>query len=126
MWIMLAQNIASTGRGSAPGQGCASTSSRSGGRTRAWPAHQAWIDGNDAGSKSVGCQSQPGRPVAKWAACWPVPLAISSIKPLAGSSRCSSARMGGALRSAAGLWRRASMSGMRQLYAMPGPDRRPP
>ncbi len=73
------------------------------------PSHQAAIDGSERASPSLGCQRQPGSAAAKCAACWPVPLAISSATPCGGSRRSNSAPIGARLRSAAGLWRRGSV-----------------
>jgi hypothetical protein len=60
------------------GQRGARTSSSSGGRTFASDAVRDAIAASASGSASLGCQSQSGRAAAKCAACWPVPLAISS------------------------------------------------
>ena len=64
---------------------------------------QPVIESKCVGCWSVGCQRQPGRAAAKCAACWPVPLAISSAEPVGPSNARSCARMGPWLRSAAGL-----------------------
>ena len=80
------------------------------------------------GSGSLGCQVQPGRPAAKCAACWPVPLAISSARPRAGRRLRSAASKGSRLRSAAGLWRACVSSGGKGVgfvRAILGPQFRP-
>src|SRR5262249_22227094 len=56
-------------------------------------------------SGSLGCQVRCGSAAAKYTACSPVPLAISSTVPRAGSTRRSTARIGSRLRATAGeLW----------------------
>src|SRR5215469_11363182 len=56
-------------------------------------------------SGSVGCHVRCGSAAAKYTACSPVPLAISSTVPCAGSTRRSTARIGSRLRATAGeLW----------------------
>src|SRR3954465_7535318 len=55
----------------------------------------------EASSGSVGCQRMPGKAAAKKHTCCPVPEAISSTLPLAGSTASSTVRMGSLLRSAA-------------------------
>src|SRR3989344_1814770 len=49
--------------------------------------------------KSVGCQVSCGKCAAKYAACCPVPLPISSTKPERGKTSFSTARIGSLLRS---------------------------
>ncbi len=53
-------------------------------------------------SRSVGCHVNLGSALAKWTACSPVPLAISSTVPVAGSTRRNTARIGSRLRCVAG------------------------
>src|SRR5215217_5568423 len=58
-------------------------------------------------SRSVGCQVSAGNAAAQWTACSPVPLAISSTIPRAGSTRRSTARIGSRLRAVEGEVRAA-------------------
>src|SRR6266702_4879402 len=106
IWIMLMQTIAAAA--SMP-HDASRTSSASGGRTLASPlcAVHAAIDARASSSRSLGCQTRCGSAAAKWIACWPVPLAISSTVPVAGRTRSRTARIGSRLRSAEGAcWRR--------------------
>src|SRR5690606_30825786 len=106
---MLMQTIASA---CSTGHGSCAASSVSGGRTlsslasRTQPLMEAW----HAALGSLGCHSSPGRLAAKWATCWPVPLAISSTRPLFGSARRSTSRIGPLFRSAAGEHWRSSFA----------------
>ena len=61
-------------------------------------AAQARMLGKFSG-KSDGCQMSRGKCAAKYAACWPVPLPISSTKPERGKTSFSTARIGSLLRS---------------------------
>ena len=49
--------------------------------------------------RSVGCQMSRGKWAAKYAACWPVPLPISSTNPERGKTSFSTAKIGSLLRS---------------------------
>src|SRR5690606_34737714 len=106
---MLMQTIASA---CSTGHGSCAASSVSGGRTlsslasRTQPLMEAW----HAALGSLGCHSSPGRLAAKWATCWPVPLAISSTRPHFSSSRRSTTRIGPLFRSAAGENGRSSFA----------------
>ena len=81
MWIMLMHTTASA---VSTGQGCRQTSRSSGARTLDTPvcAIQARMEARSSGSGSLGCHVRCGIASAKWTTCWPVPLAISSTKPL--------------------------------------------
>jgi hypothetical protein len=83
---MLAQNAALKVL-AGTGQGWSITSSDSAGATFGRPSHHAATETRDPGTWSLGCDCQPGSERAKWVACWPVPVAVSSIQPLAGSKR---------------------------------------
>src|SRR3989338_8252250 len=82
------------------GQCPESRSSSSGSRRFDNPAAstQARILGKFS-DKSVGCQISCGNCAAKYAACWPVPLPISSTKPERGKTSFSTAKIGSLLRS---------------------------
>ena len=63
---------------------------------------------------------------AKKATCWPVPLAISRTRPVAGSTRRSTSRIGSRLRSVAAAWRPPLGTGCGSKKAMTmGAGRRP-
>src|SRR5947207_3259381 len=116
MWIMLIETTASA---RVTGQTGAEASSASGGLRFASAACTAWATmlRRAWASGSVGCHVRWGRADAKWIACSPVPLAISSMVPAAGSTSRRTLRIGSRLRATAGAVRALSDGAI-----IPSPD----